>query len=171
MTPTYPLKLDIPRGRTATGAGLHRRAAQSPLLPAGILCGGMAAVLAGLILLPAIHVPEIVPGADKIVHVGAFAALILPAALTCGRAVIWIMPLLLAFGSVLELLQSCVGRSSSWGDAAANAGGIVLGALLGRAVALAGQKLSDRRTQTFRYATPEAPLLRRDGRPRITAAA
>lgn len=123
-----------PRARGASAWPALRRLPPAMLLPAA-----MAAVLAGLILSPSVHVPQIVPGADKLAHVAAFAALVLPAALATPRMLRWQVPLLLAFGSGLELAQSLCGRSSSWGDAAANAVGLALGVAVGLLLSRAGR--------------------------------
>ncbi|ARE41369.1 hypothetical protein RGUI_3228 [Rhodovulum sp. P5] len=96
-----------------------------------IASAGLAVVLAALILHPAVHVPEIVPGTDKYVHVAAFASLILPGSLFHPRALWWLAPVMLAFASATEYLQAFVGRNACWSDAAANALGLAVGIALG----------------------------------------
>ncbi|TCP39610.1 hypothetical protein [Rhodovulum marinum] len=115
-----------PRARGATAWPALRLLPPAMLLPAA-----MAVLLTVLILSPSIHVPEIVPGADKLAHVLAFAALVIPAGCATPRMLRWQVPLLLAFGSGLELAQSLSGRTPSWSDVAANALGLALGVAVG----------------------------------------
>lgn len=75
-------------------------------------------------------------GWDKLNHISAFVALAFSAWLGFDTAPLrqrWSMPLLLAYGGAIELLQLYVpGRSCEWGDLAADALGIVLGVGLAR---------------------------------------
>ena len=65
-------------------------------------------VLAVVILLLALAPPrpEVSNGInDKIPHFMAFATLVLPCAIFMARSLFWILPLALAFGGAIELLQ------------------------------------------------------------------
>lgn len=97
------------------------------------LSAGLAVCLGALILSPGVHVPQIVPGADKIVHVCAFAVLILPGAALAPHSLRWLAPALLGFALASEYLQGFVGRNACIEDAAANAAGLALGIALGLA--------------------------------------
>ncbi len=71
---------------------------------------------------------------DKILHFIAFAALILPCAIFLARSLVWILPLALLFGGVIEILQPDFGRDASWSDFQADALGVAGGVLLGLAL-------------------------------------
>jgi VanZ family protein len=72
---------------------------------------------------------------DKVQHLLAYAAVALPIGL--GRARVWPLALLACLGWSLgiEIVQPLVNRTMSAYDLAANATGLGLGALLGRALA------------------------------------
>ena len=106
------------------------------LSPRRILTGLMAAGLAVAMLWP-VNVPQSVPnGTDKLVHLAAFALLVLPAAfsrrvprgllfggLFIGAAI---------FGGAIELIQPHFGRSADLHDWVADMLGAALGLLLAR---------------------------------------
>lgn len=68
---------------------------------------------------------------DKILHFTAFATLVLPCAIFLVRYLVWILPLALIFGGVIELLQPGFGREASWADFQADLLGVAAGAILG----------------------------------------
>jgi len=76
------------------------------------------------------------PLTDKQLHALAFGLLVLPAALTRPRALLWLAPLALLYGAAIEVIQPSVGRTGEWADLLADGVGIALvcglGALRGR---------------------------------------
>jgi VanZ family protein len=68
------------------------------------------------------------PGADKLNHLAAFSALALVASLAHAGAMAPVAGGLLAYGGLIELLQSLTPtRTADWSDLAADGVGIVLG--------------------------------------------
>jgi hypothetical protein len=86
-----------------------------------------------LTLLPAVTMPEPtwVTQVDKIYHMMAFAALILPTALFDRGAVRWMIIGGLILGAAIEVIQPSVGRDADMMDFVADATGLVLGLGLG----------------------------------------
>ena len=75
--------------------------------------------------------------ADKVVHTLAFAALALVGLRAYPRHVLVVCTLLVALGGMIEIVQGYTStRSQEWEDFLADILGIVLGALLSRAVFL-----------------------------------
>ena len=68
---------------------------------------------------------------DKLAHVAAFAALILPSAILRPRFLWWTFPLAALLGCSIELIQPYVGRSQEWMDVVADCVGLILGTGLG----------------------------------------
>ena len=68
---------------------------------------------------------------DKIYHMMAFAALILPTALFDRGAVRWMIIGGLILGAAIEVIQPSVGRDADMMDFVADATGLVLGLGLG----------------------------------------
>jgi len=68
---------------------------------------------------------------DKLAHVAAFAALILPSAILRPRFLWWIFPLAALLGFSIELIQPYVGRSQEWMDVVADCVGLFVGTGLG----------------------------------------
>lgn len=97
------------------------------LLLTGVI--GLAIGLVTLTPMPALPGP---PGNDKAAHAFAFAVLTLPISLLAPRSLIWLMPLALAYGGAIELIQPYVGRSRELADLIADGVGILAGAALGR---------------------------------------
>lgn len=90
----------------------------------------LAGVVAFLTLTP-VTAPAIVGGSDKLHHIVAFAALALPCAVLHPKSILWIAPLLVAFGGIIEVVQPAVGRSGEWADFIADTLGIGVGVLAG----------------------------------------
>jgi VanZ family protein len=90
-------------------------------------------------LKPSAHGPE---GWDKLLHFLAYFGLAGLAAVAFGRirAALWAGLALAAFGGLLEIVQSFVGRDAEWGDELAN----VIGVCAGVAVGLAASALMRR---------------------------
>ncbi len=86
-----------------------------------------------LTLLPSVPVPEPtwLTQVDKLYHMMAFAALVLPAALFDRGAVGWMVIGGLILGAAIEIIQPSVGRDADVMDFLADATGLVLGLGLG----------------------------------------
>jgi len=74
---------------------------------------------------------------DKLAHVLAYSAAVLPAASANFRMCMWAVMIVPPWAAVVELLQPLVGRSADIGDLVANIAGIVAGLVIGRAIYLA----------------------------------
>jgi len=90
----------------------------------------LAICIAILTLLP-LSTPPGPPGADKLYHVIAFAALTMPCALFYPRFLIWLLPAAILFGGGIEFIQPSVGREGEWTDFYADAWGVAVGAAAG----------------------------------------
>ena len=96
----------------------------------------LAAVIAVLTLtqLPS---PQIgVPGSDKVHHLLAFAALAFPLSAARPRLAPWVVLGVVGYGGLIEIIQPYTGRQAEWGDLIADAGGAILGSLLGAVTGL-----------------------------------
>jgi VanZ family protein len=74
------------------------------------------------------------PLSDKILHVVAFAALIIPTATLYARSLIWILPLAGFFGGAIELVQPFIGREAEVADLLTDLVGLGLGTVIGLAI-------------------------------------
>lgn len=70
-------------------------------------------------------------GTDKTHHLIAFAALTAPTAALYPRALWWVLPLLVAQGALIELIQPLANRYREWADFVADLKGIALGLVIG----------------------------------------
>jgi VanZ family protein len=92
----------------------------------------LAVIIAVLTLAP---VPSGGPaGSDKVYHVLAFAALAFPLPLVRPRWTVWVILGVIAYGSVIEVIQPFFGRQAEWADLVADAIGAVVGAVTGTAL-------------------------------------
>ena len=73
-------------------------------------------------------------GSDKTHHLIAFAALTAPTAALYPRALWWVLPLIVAQGALIELLQPYANRFREWADFEADLKGVALGLIVGLAV-------------------------------------
>ena len=93
-------------------------------------------VLAGA-LAPQADSPHLFALADKVAHTLAFAALALMGLRAYPKHLLLVCALLIALGGMIEVVQGYTStRSQEWEDFLADILGIVLGALLSRAVFL-----------------------------------
>lgn len=69
--------------------------------------------------------------ADKLAHIAAFAALVLPSAILRPSFLWWTIPLAAALGVGIEVVQPLVGRSQEGMDVVADFIGLGLGAIFG----------------------------------------
>jgi VanZ family protein len=94
----------------------------------------LAMTIIGLTLSPPMTLPLPDTGllqVDKLYHIAAFAALMLPAAILNPRSLRWVLPAGLALGLAIELIQPQVGRDASVFDFLADAIGLALGTAMG----------------------------------------
>lgn len=102
---------------------------------------GLAALsfgLGALAPLPPIPGP---PGSDKLAHLTAFALIALPTAALAPRHLIWLLPLGLAYGGAIELIQPLVGRGRELLDLVSDGLGLAVGAVAGLALGGAVRRL------------------------------
>lgn len=118
----------------------HRRVGSTSLLPTNLVrFGAFAGVALALLILFATLSPQ-PPGppmqghADKLAHFLGFMALVVfPAAVGALRLRL-LIPLAMAYGGVIELVQPYHGRTADWADFWANNAGVAAGAALGFAL-------------------------------------
>lgn len=94
----------------------------------------LAVVIGVLTLQPLPEIATRAPGSDKLHHLLAFAALVLPATAARPRHALWLLPLAIGYGGAIELIQPHVGRHGEWGDVLANSLGALIGVALGVAL-------------------------------------
>ena len=90
-----------------------------------------------------LRTPPPVPGTDKLHHLIAYAALVLPAAALHPRALIWVLPLAVGLGGLIEIVQPYVNRVGEWADFIAGLKGVAIG--LGLGLILSGAIAARRR--------------------------
>ena len=100
----------------------------------GLFAGAvLAVVIAYLTLTPVPEAAELeFRGIDKIYHMIAFAALVFPVIATGPHRWIWMVPLAIAFGGAIELIQPYFDREANWLDFVANGVGVAIGVWSGR---------------------------------------
>lgn len=97
----------------------------------GLVLGVMLALLIASLTLTPLPADRIMTGGiDKVYHFLAFAALIFPVILTDSRRWLWAVPLAVAYGGAIELIQPSVGRTADWLDFGADLTGVLAGAAL-----------------------------------------
>lgn len=95
-----------------------------------VLTALIAAAIAVGTLLPSDAEPGF-SGRDKLAHLGAFALLVLPAAVGAPRLLPVIAAWAILFGGAIELVQPWVGRSREGMDWLADAGGVGVAVMAG----------------------------------------
>lgn len=90
----------------------------------------LGVILSWLMLTPIAAPPVSVPSADKVFHAVVFAALVFPLIATDTRRWVWAVPVCIAFGGAVELIQPFVGRTGEWLDFGADVTGVLAGAAL-----------------------------------------
>ena len=108
---------------------LYRRTVTALAVTATVTLG---VVISWLTLTPQ-DLPDLGPTlpVDKLAHVAAFTALIMPSAILRPRFLWWIFPLAALLGFSIELVQPYVGRSQEWMDVGADCVGLIVGTGLG----------------------------------------
>jgi VanZ family protein len=121
------------RGRVRTRQEDRRAGLLRWLSRLGLVAGGVAAVAIAYLTLAPVPVPYQgrVVGVDKIFHALAFAALVFPVVATGAHRWVWAVPLAIAFGGAIEIVQPHVGRSGMVADFLADVLGVAVGAWLG----------------------------------------
>jgi VanZ family protein len=71
------------------------------------------------------------PLTDKQIHFLAFALLTFPYGWVRPSAARWLLPLAIAYGGAIELIQPTFGRGAEWGDLLADSLGALAGVLPG----------------------------------------
>lgn len=100
---------------------------------AAILLTSALALVIGVLALAPLSVPQGVPGTDKTHHVIAFAVLVLPVSVLSPRTLIWLLPMAIAYGGLIEIIQPYTGRFGEWKDLWADIVGVIIGAAVGLA--------------------------------------
>ena len=100
---------------------------------AAILLTCVLAMLIGILALVPLSVPQGVPGTDKTHHVIAFAVLVLPVSVLSPRTLIWLLPMAIAYGGLIEIIQPYTGRFGELKDLWADIIGVIIGAAVGLA--------------------------------------
>ena len=95
-----------------------------------LLTGILAAIIAVLTLIP-MDPPVDMGGGDKLHHLIAFAALVLPCAVLYRRVLVWLAPAALLYGGLIEFIQPALGRHGEWLDFVADSFGVASGIVLG----------------------------------------
>lgn len=92
---------------------------------------GLSLLIAILTLNTQVNVPSNFALNDKVYHIAAFGALILPTAILQPRWAPRVGLGVLVYGGIIELIQPSFGRSAAWLDFLANSVGIFAGLILG----------------------------------------
>jgi len=90
----------------------------------------LAMLIAYLTLTP-LSAPALFPGVDKIYHIVAFAALMIPSASLYRSVLYYTLPGAILFGGMIEIIQPYVNRSGDMADFVADITGIILGLAIG----------------------------------------
>ncbi|MDB6453372.1 VanZ family protein [Falsirhodobacter sp. 20TX0035] len=99
---------------------------------AALLATSVLVPLVGyLTLTPGDELPVAAPGNDKINHALAWAAMSFPLAAARPQAIRWILPVAVAYGIAVEILQPLAGRSQQASDVVADTFGALAGCGLG----------------------------------------
>ena len=98
---------------------------------AALLLTGILAATIGVLTLAPINLPVNIGGGDKLHHLIAFAALVLPCAVLYRRVLVWLAPAALLYGGLIEFIQPALGRHGEWLDFVADSFGVALGVVLG----------------------------------------
>ena len=92
-----------------------------------LLTALFAVVIAVATLTPAPNMPGDLPGSDKLHHLLGFGALVFPAIAADPRRCLWLAPLAVGYGGLIELIQPHVGRPGEWGAVGAHGRGGAIG--------------------------------------------
>ena len=93
---------------------------------------GLIALAIGYLSLSPLETLPPALGGDKVHHFIAYAVLCFPLSFRDAAAARIVLPLAVAYGGLIELVQPYVNRYGEWGDFAANAMGCLIGFALAR---------------------------------------
>jgi VanZ family protein len=99
-----------------------------------ILSIGIGTSIAVLTLMPQTTMPKAPQGMDKVYHALAFAFLLIPTALLRPTLLRFILPLAIAYGGMIEIIQPYFGRSADLADLVADSIGAIAGVGVGMAL-------------------------------------
>ncbi|PZX47951.1 VanZ like protein [Roseinatronobacter thiooxidans] len=87
---------------------------------------GLALIITAALLAPMSGVsgPK-VTGLDKIIHFFLFFILVLPALMVAPRIWVWVVPVAIVYGGLIEIIQPYFGRGMEFGDFIANTLGVL----------------------------------------------
>lgn len=94
----------------------------------GIILSGIIGVVITTLLLIPISGPDLSSsafGPDKAVHFLFFFALVLPILTFYPRSWVWVVPVAIAYGGMIEVIQPYFGRGMELGDFVANSLGVL----------------------------------------------
>jgi VanZ family protein len=91
----------------------------------------LLAMLIAYLTLGQVSGPGLFKGVDKIYHIIAFAALLIPSAYLYRPAVYYILPGAILFGGMIEIIQPYVHRTGDIADFGADIIGVILGTAIG----------------------------------------
>jgi len=91
----------------------------------------LAVLIGFLTLTPVTELPTTLPFNDKVYHLSAFTVLAIPLTTVNPRYALWIVPVIISYGGIIELVQPFVNREANWGDFWFNTMGTFLGTLIG----------------------------------------
>jgi hypothetical protein len=88
-----------------------------------------------LLLIPASDIPgPEVRGLDKVIHFAMFFVLVLPALTFAPSSWVWVVPLAIFHGGMIEIIQPYFGRGMEFGDFVANTLGVCTAIPMSRAI-------------------------------------
>ncbi len=102
---------------------------------------GLALVVTAGLLAPMSGVsgPKIT-GLDKIIHFALFFILVLPALVVAPRIWVWVVPVAIVYGGIIEIIQPYFGRGMEFGDFIANTLGVLAAVPVSRWLHARGSK-------------------------------
>jgi VanZ family protein len=118
----------------AMGEGARMLRARQPILLAWGLTLAFAIAIIGMTLTPPSGAAGLWAVNDKLAHALGFAVLVLPMAVLHPRGLWTVIPMALALGATIEVVQPMVGRGRELADLLADAAGIVAGTAAGLAL-------------------------------------
>ena len=92
-------------------------------------------VVTAMLLVPASDIPgPHIEGLDKVIHFAMFFLLVLPALTFAPSSWVWVVPLAIFYGGMIEIIQPYFGRGMEFGDFVANTLGVVSALGVSRAI-------------------------------------
>ena len=107
---------------------------QTRLCRTALFLTALLALSVGVLTLLPLSAPAGLPGNDKLHHILGFASLALPAAVLAPHLLWRLLPLLVLYGTLIEIVQPWVGRQGDFRDALADVLGLLVGLTLGLAL-------------------------------------